>query len=247
MVRLREALPVMEPVITPVVKWAQKMYAYIAKGPPKLYNPQIYSAADWTKRAQEVMSEPGEDFGTLYNKLRLESVLRKGTLVGTDKNGNKYYENRSAPYGRHRWVEYPHVRGWWGVELKQDGSMVSPEWHGWLHYMHDKTGKELQAEFEKPFVQEHKINQSMLRPEFSRQWFGELDPPQPPEFHQPPGQHKARVVRGRVGPKYEAWSGSPVQTANPEQRNFGARATPHAPRASPAHTEPVSTPERENT
>lgn len=32
--------------------------------------------------------------------------LRPGTLVGTDKLGNKYYENKSYFYGRNRWVEY---------------------------------------------------------------------------------------------------------------------------------------------
>jgi len=94
-------------------------------------------------------------------------------------------------------------------------SQVSPEWHGWLHYMHDKTGAQLAAELEKPFKQAHTINQTMLRPEFSREG---LDPPQPPEFHQPPGTYAARVARGRVGAKYEQWSGQP-STANPELRN----------------------------
>lgn len=32
--------------------------------------------------------------------------LRPGTLVGTDKYGNKYYENPHYFYGRNRWVEY---------------------------------------------------------------------------------------------------------------------------------------------
>ena len=92
---------------------------------------------------------------------------------------------------------------------------VSPEWHGWLHYMHDKPGPQLAAEFEKPFKQEHKINQTMLRPEFSREG---LDPPQAPEFHEPPGTRNARVTRGRIGPKYESWSGA--GPANPELRNY---------------------------
>ena len=94
---------------------------------------------------------------------------------------------------------------------------MSPEWHGWLHYMHDKTGPEMAADFEKPFKQAHTINQSFLRPEFRNQ--PELYPPQPPEFHQPPGAYGARVVRGRIGPKYESWSGGP-SSGNPEQRNF---------------------------
>lgn len=70
--------------------------------------------------------------------------------------------------------------------------------------MHDKTGAQLSSEFEKPFKQAHKINQSMLRPEFSREG---LDAPQAPEFHEPPGTRNIRTARGRVGPKYESWSG----------------------------------------
>ena len=110
--------------------------------------------------------------------------MRKGTYVGSDYNGNKYYEDRDAPYGRTRWVEYPTMKGWFEIDNKFDGSMVrvlfalpspcphlhrsrdllavlivlctialparlvhalqvSPEWHGWLHYMHDKTGPEM--------------------------------------------------------------------------------------------------------
>lgn len=32
--------------------------------------------------------------------------VKIGTLVGTDKYGNKYYENNRYFYGRNRWVEY---------------------------------------------------------------------------------------------------------------------------------------------
>lgn len=49
----------------------------------------------------------------LYNKLLLELItyfrmdeLKMGTLVGNDKFGNKYYENKRFFYGRNRWVEY---------------------------------------------------------------------------------------------------------------------------------------------
>lgn len=32
--------------------------------------------------------------------------LKDGKLVGTDKYGNKYFENPRYFYGRNRWVEY---------------------------------------------------------------------------------------------------------------------------------------------
>lgn len=31
---------------------------------------------------------------------------KAGTLVGTDRNGNKYYEDLNEMPGRHRWVDY---------------------------------------------------------------------------------------------------------------------------------------------
>merc|ERR1712086_359360 len=127
----------------------------------------------------------------------METTMRKGRFMGKDYNGNSYYKDKNAPYGRTRWVEFPTPAGVWAIEMKYDGSMVSPEWHGWLHYTHDKTGPQMVAEFEKPFVQPHKINQSMLRPEFD----------QPTAFHQPPGQMGQLTPRGRVGSKYESWSG----------------------------------------
>ena len=61
----------------------------------------------------------------------------------------------------------------------------------------------------------HRVNQSMLRPEFNAPG-NEI--PLENGFHQPPGSMGARVMRGRIGPKYESWSDS-VQTANKALRN----------------------------
>jgi len=51
----------------------------------------------------------------------------QGRLVGTDAQGNRYYEDRKATrYGKpRRWVMY---KG--GAEA----SKIPPGWHGWLHY-----------------------------------------------------------------------------------------------------------------
>ena len=94
---------------------------------------------------------------------------------------------------------------------------MSPEWHGWLHYTHDKPGHVMVAEHEKPFKMPHLVNQTMLRPEFTVP--GNAAYRTESGFHQPPGAMGARVARGRVGPKYESWSGS-VQTTKPELRNY---------------------------
>ena len=137
-----------------VMNWATRVGKFIMAGPPKigaggLYNPQYITGENALKRFSETVRAEG--YWGAYNKLRMESVYRKGTLVGSDGNGNKYYEDRNAPYGRTRWVEYPTPPGVFQIELRYDGSMVSPEWHGWLHYMHDKTGPELVRWTPRPF------------------------------------------------------------------------------------------------
>ncbi|KAL5014596.1 hypothetical protein ScPMuIL_008866 [Solemya velum] len=56
--------------------------------------------------------------------------LKEGTLVGEDKFGNKYYENKMYFMGRSRWVMYSDIYG-----MDYDGSQVPAEWHRWLHYI----------------------------------------------------------------------------------------------------------------
>ena len=50
---------------------------------------------------------------------------RKGKAVGTDTEGNKYYQSSD---GNRRWVIY---------NGPNDASRVSHDWHGWLHGTHD--------------------------------------------------------------------------------------------------------------
>ncbi|CAD7079685.1 unnamed protein product [Hermetia illucens] len=67
-----------------------------------------------------------------YMKLYRFDDLKTGTLVGTDKYGNKYYENPYYFYGRNRWVEYTDH-----VNMDYDGSQIPAEWYGWMHYKTD--------------------------------------------------------------------------------------------------------------
>jgi NADH:ubiquinone oxidoreductase subunit len=60
-------------------------------------------------------------------------ILKFGTCVGEDSNGNRYYENLDYPHGQHRWVEYKDIHNY-------DASMIPPEWHGWHTHMHDAPG-----------------------------------------------------------------------------------------------------------
>jgi NADH:ubiquinone oxidoreductase subunit len=59
----------------------------------------------------------------LFTKMR-------GELVGTDAEGNRYFQDKRVIVGmrRKRWVIYNGVA---------EASRVPPEWHGWLHYTFD--------------------------------------------------------------------------------------------------------------
>ena len=72
----------------------------------------------------------------------------RGKLVGTDKQGNRYYSERHprAGYRQRRWVIY---RG------TAEGSRVPPEWHAWLHYTIDQP---LEAAPGKPWLADHRPN-----------------------------------------------------------------------------------------
>ncbi|KAF2457221.1 NADH ubiquinone oxidoreductase subunit NDUFA12-domain-containing protein [Lineolata rhizophorae] len=56
---------------------------------------------------------------------------KAGTLIGTDRFGNKYYENieEELPL-RTRWVDY--------VNKEFDASQIEPGWHLWMSYAVDK-------------------------------------------------------------------------------------------------------------
>ena len=72
----------------------------LSHAPTPRYNPTVAPVGKWLRRFENEMNEKG--LGTAYNKLRQESRLRAGTFVGQDYNGNKYFEDKNAPYGAPR-------------------------------------------------------------------------------------------------------------------------------------------------
>jgi NADH:ubiquinone oxidoreductase subunit len=66
--------------------------------------------------------------------------IKFGELKGTDRFGNKYYEDLELPYGQHRWIEYADIHN-------PDATMIQPEWHGWMHHMFDETPDEVNMKF----------------------------------------------------------------------------------------------------
>ncbi|KAM6303761.1 NADH dehydrogenase [ubiquinone] 1 alpha subcomplex subunit 12 isoform 2-T3 [Podargus strigoides] len=79
------------------------------------------------KRAWKHLSGHGGVRGALWQLLRVND-LKTGTLVGTDKYGNKYYEDKRNFFGRHRWVVYTYEMNGKNTFWEVDGSMVPPEW-----------------------------------------------------------------------------------------------------------------------
>ena len=57
---------------------------------------------------------------------------RRGELVGTDGEGNRYYQDKRVVAGqrRKRWVIY---------NGEAEATRVPPEWHGWLHHTTDSV------------------------------------------------------------------------------------------------------------
>mmetsp|Transcript_18038 Transcript_18038/g.31322 ORF Transcript_18038/g.31322 Transcript_18038/m.31322 type:complete len:171 (+) Transcript_18038:107-619(+) len=66
--------------------------------------------------------------------LKLNKFGSHKYLVGEDEFGNRYFENNSEWYGRHRWVEYFEER-----HVAFDSVKVPPQWHAWISYVIDET------------------------------------------------------------------------------------------------------------
>ena len=79
----------------------------------------------------------------LFTKMR-------GELVGTDAEGNRYFQDKRVVPGmrRKRWVMYNGVA---------EASRVPPEWHGWLHHPWDEPPTKAPLHH-KPWEKPHQEN-----------------------------------------------------------------------------------------
>jgi NADH:ubiquinone oxidoreductase subunit len=112
-------------------------------------------------------------FGTwLFTKMR-------GELVGTDEQGNRYFQDKRVIDGRRRkrWVIY---------NGEPEASRVPPEWHGWLHYTSD-TPPPAGGLPRKPWQKEHLPNLTGTA-----------------QAYHPPGS-AVIVSEDKPKPHYEAW------------------------------------------
>jgi NADH:ubiquinone oxidoreductase subunit len=81
------------------------------------------------KSPDEIMAKVSI-FGVISNVQMLIQTLFRGTAVGEDALGNKYYKGspREGSKRERRWVIY---------KDEPEASLVPPEWHGWLHHQTD--------------------------------------------------------------------------------------------------------------
>ncbi|MEM9810060.1 MAG: NADH:ubiquinone oxidoreductase subunit NDUFA12 [Pseudomonadota bacterium] len=94
------------------------------------------------------------------------TLWKKGAqLVGTDEQGNRYFEESGEGTfpegGRRRWVVY---------HGHAEGSRIPPEWHGWLHRTWDEPPTEqppVVQKFEIPFLPNMTGTPLAYRPEGS--------------------------------------------------------------------------------
>jgi NADH:ubiquinone oxidoreductase subunit len=68
-------------------------------------------------------------FGTVLSAASMLVLTRvRGTYVGADQRGNKYYRGKPVHTQTHerRWVLYAG---------EPEATLVPPEWHSWLHHL----------------------------------------------------------------------------------------------------------------
>merc|ERR1712071_722249 len=91
----------------------------------------VTSLVEKAKIAVDIVNQNGGLKNSVYLLWRTDAI-KNGALIGEDKLGNKYYENHRYFVGHSRWVIYND-----NVSYDYDGSQVTAEWYGWLHYKTD--------------------------------------------------------------------------------------------------------------
>ncbi len=110
------------------------------------------------------------------------TLFSRGSRVGTDPMGNKYYE--AAPR-----KGYKLTRRWVIYKGAPEATKVPPEWHGWLHHQTDIVPKADGLSFRRPWQKPHQPNMTGTT-----------------GAYRPPGHILEGGVRDKATGDYEAWS-----------------------------------------
>ena len=82
----------------------------------------MWEIVKWMKSAKQQGS-----IGRAIKQFWVSSDVKQGTLVGTDKLGNKYFQNTNETvWGRDRWVQYSEAEQ--GGVYPKESSQIQPEW-----------------------------------------------------------------------------------------------------------------------
>ena len=103
----------------------------------------------------------------------------RGRLVGSDPDGNRYFEEKRARRGvrMRRWVMY---------EGEAEASKVPAEWHSWLHFTTDEP---LPMSARQPWQLPHQPNLTGT-----------------PAGYRPPGHDYSGGQRPKATGDYESWT-----------------------------------------
>ncbi|KXJ93457.1 NADH ubiquinone oxidoreductase subunit NDUFA12-domain-containing protein [Microdochium bolleyi] len=66
-----------------------------------------------------------------FKQMNYIGDTKAGVLIGTDRFGNKYFENNDELPLRTRWVQYQ--------SKDVDAAQIEPGWHAWMSYNVDKA------------------------------------------------------------------------------------------------------------
>ncbi|KAK4250296.1 NADH ubiquinone oxidoreductase subunit NDUFA12-domain-containing protein [Corynascus novoguineensis] len=96
-----------------------------------------------------------------WHQLNYIGDTKAGTLVGTDKFGNKFFENKDELPLRTRWVDY--------AKHDYDAAHIEPLWHAWISYAVDTLPNQdpIKATGDRPWSpKEHVPNRTATRGAF---------------------------------------------------------------------------------
>ncbi|KAL2163052.1 hypothetical protein VTH06DRAFT_6888 [Thermothelomyces fergusii] len=96
-----------------------------------------------------------------WHQLNYIGDTKAGTLIGIDKFGNKFYENKDELPLRTRWVDY--------AKHDYDAGHIEPLWHAWISYAVDTPPNQdpIKATGDRPWnPKEHVPNRTLSRGAF---------------------------------------------------------------------------------
>jgi NADH:ubiquinone oxidoreductase subunit len=110
------------------------------------------------------------------------TIWRKGTYIGQDHLGNKYYSGKARK-------GYLHERRWVAYAGEIEASSIPPEWHGWMHHQTNTVPSENTPSFRRSWQKPHTPNTTSTD-----------------QAYRPDGHILSGGQRAKATGDYEAWT-----------------------------------------